>query len=210
MLKFKPAENSQNQPRTRFFYKDIEQMHLALGMLGLEQDHRDKYVLILLNIILGGNMSSRLFDVIREKKGLAYSISSGVKHMADTGMFLVRAGVDNTKIVEATQLIIQELERIKTKGVSRDEFTRAKDYFLGQLLLGLEDTLDHMLWIADSIMVRDRVLTLNNVLAQVQKIKPADISRVARAIIKPEHFNLAIVGPVKDKIEEQLKDVLGG
>ncbi len=87
-------------------------MHLALGYLAYETNHKDYYVLALLSIILGGNMSSRLFNEVREKRGLAYSVSSGIKSLNDTGVFMVRAGVDNTKIVDALDLILKVLAKI--------------------------------------------------------------------------------------------------
>jgi len=94
------VNDAQSQPRVKFFKKDIEQMHLALGLPGLDENHKDRYVLSLLSIILGGNMSSRLFIEVREKKGLAYSISCSFKTLHDTGLFLIRAGVDNQKVVD--------------------------------------------------------------------------------------------------------------
>lgn len=153
-------------------------------------------------------MSSRLFDVIREKKGLAYSISSGVKNLSDTGIFMIRAGVGNTKIVQAVELILKELEKIRRCGVSADEFARAKDYYLGQVLLGLEDTLDHMLWLADHLMSFNRMMTLKDLVAKVRKVTRDDVLRVANEILRPECYNLAIVGPMKNRDEDRLGEIL--
>lgn len=122
-ITFVPARHLQEKPRCHFFRKETEQMHLALGVLGLPDEHKDKYVLNLLHIILGGNMSSRLFNEVREKRGLAYSISTSVKTLNDTGMFLVRAGVDNAKIIQAMEVILKELNKIRKNGISDREFT---------------------------------------------------------------------------------------
>lgn len=206
---FKGAQNTQNKAKVRFYRKDIEQMHLALGMFGLDTNHADRYALGFLNVILGGNMSSRLFNEVREKRGLAYSIGSSAKFLRDTGLFLVRAGVDNKKIVEAAGLILKELRKIKEKGITADEYSRARDYFQGQVLLELEDTLEHMLWIGESTLIRDKMMTIKEIIAKLKKVTPADIKRVARLILKEEHFNLAVVGPLNDSQEKDLGRLLG-
>ena len=153
----------QSVPNARFFKKDIEQMHLALGIPGYDEWHKDRYILSLISVILGGNMSSRLFVEVREKRGLAYSIGSSYKMLHDTGLFLIRAGVDNQKIVEATALILKELNKIRRYGVNQSEFRRGKDYLLGQFLLGLEDTMDNMLWLGEGMVSKNRIKTLKGI-----------------------------------------------
>ena len=204
-MNFLPAQDNQKTAQIKFFHKEIEQMHLALGMFGLPLEHKDKYTLNLLNIILGANMSSRLFTQVREKKGLAYSISSSTKSLKDTGLFMVRAGVDNKKIVGAVEIILKELKKICRSPVKRDELTRAKDYFLGQILLGLEDTLDHMLWMGESVMILDRVRSLKEMIKGVNQVQLADIQRIANEILKEKHFNLALVGPLTGAQEKEIK-----
>ncbi len=196
-------------PKAVFFKKDVEQMHVALGMPAFDENHKDRYIMGLLNIILGGNMSSRLFVEVREKKGLAYSISSSVKTLHDTGVFIIRAGVDNRKIVEAVKLILAELNKIRTSLVSSNEFNRARDYLLGQLLLGLEDTMEHMLWIGEDLITRNKVRTIQHVVREFKKIKREDIIRVAKEVINPAKFRLSIVGPIKDEQEKQIRTLLG-
>ena len=203
------AQNSQNKPHAKFHRKDIEQMHLALGSFGLKNSHKDKHVFSLLNVILGANMSSRLFDEVREKRGLAYAIASSVKSLSDTGLFLIRAGVDNKKIVEATEVILKEISKIKSADVTQDEFTRAKDYYMGQILLGLEDTLEHMLWIGEPTVSLNKTYTLAGILKEIKQISVADIRRVANEIFKENHFNLSIVGPLEDTQEKDLSRLVG-
>lgn len=206
---FLPADNSQKEPRVRFHFKEIEQIHLALGMLGFDERHKDRYVLSLLNTILGGNMSSRLFNELREKRGLAYSISSYAKTLHDTGIFCVRAGVETKKIVETVELILVELNKVKREGVSLGEFKRAKEYLLGQLLLGMEDTMDHMLWIGESLISRNKIKTRQSVIKEFEKIKKEDVQRVAQELLQENRFNLSVVGPVKEEQEKRLKQLLG-
>lgn len=198
------AENSQQTPRVKFFKKDTEQMHVALGVFGLEYDNDDKHSFNLLNILLGANMSSRLFNEVREKRGLAYAISSSVKSLKDTGLFLIRAGVDNKKIVEALDVVLKEVRRIKREEVNKSEFIRAKDYYMGQILLGLEDTLEHMFWIGESTVALDKTRTLHDVLKEVEKVTVSDIQRVAGDIFKDSHLNLSVIGPLKSGQEKDL------
>ena len=203
------VDGVQSTPNARFFKKDIEQMHLALGIPGFDEWHKERYTLSLLSVILGGNMSSRLFVEVREKRGLAYSIASSYKTLHDTGLFLIRAGVDNRKIVEATTLILKELSKIKRLGVSQSEFQRGKDYLLGQLLLGLEDTMDNMLWVGEGMVSKNQVKTLKGVVKEFEKIKKEDIRCVAKEIFNPKRYNLALVGPVTSLQEKQLSQLLG-
>lgn len=206
---FLKADNPQSHPRAQFHRKAIEQMHVALGMVGLDYFHEDRYALNLLNIILGGNMSSRLFNEVREKRGLAYSISSGTKSLQDTGMFLVRAGVDSSKVVETIEVILKELNKIARREVSKTEFVRARDYFLGQVALALEDTMDHMLWVGESMLARNRIRTFQEVEERIKKVTPKDILRVGADVIRSQRFNLAVVGPLTDAQEQRLQSLMG-
>jgi len=207
-MTYLPAKDAQSAPRFKFFRKDTEQMHLALGMPAYHDDHKDRYILNLLHILLGGNMSSRLFNEVREKRGLAYSISTSAKALHDTGMFMVRAGVDNTKLVQAMDVILKELKKIRLKGVGEDEFARARDFYKGQVVLGLEDTLDHMLWVGESLVVRNRLRTVEEILQKISAIKREDVQRVAREILAAKRYNLAIVGPTTDEQEKTLAGML--
>ncbi|MCK4983541.1 MAG: insulinase family protein, partial [Victivallaceae bacterium] len=204
-----PVVRDQNKPRAAFYHRQIEQMHLALGMLGLHSFDEDRHALILLNVILGGNMSSRLFNEVREKRGLAYSIHSSMKTLADTGLFLIRAGVDNEKVTQALDIILKELKKISVSGVTHSEFSRAKEYVVGQLLLGLEDTMEHMLWIGESTLVRDRIRTSDEVVRSIKRVKIDDIQRVAQKILDEKRYNLTVVGPLKEHQEKKMRQLLG-
>ncbi|MFA5088513.1 MAG: pitrilysin family protein [Candidatus Omnitrophota bacterium] len=206
---FLPAGDSQEGPKVHFFKKDIEQMHLALGMFGLDNSDPDRYALGLLSTILGGNMSSRLFDEVREKRGLAYSIASSAKALKDTGIFMIRAGVDNKKIVEAVGVILKEMKKVRKDGVTQDELIRAKDFYLGQILLGLEDTLDHMLWIGESLMTLKRTRTLREVIKRVNAVKMGDMNRIASRILDERRLNLAVVGPLAGSQDKELRELVG-
>ncbi|MEI8011598.1 MAG: pitrilysin family protein [Candidatus Omnitrophota bacterium] len=195
----------QQRPRVNFFRKQIEQMHVAMGFPSLPANHPDIYTQAVLNVILGGNMSSRLFDELREKRGLAYSVYSSTKSFDDTGLFMIKAGVDNAKLVEAVDLIMKILRQLRRQGVKPREFTRAKEYFIGQFILGLEDTMDHMMWMGESVIKRDRVRTLAEVVCRVNAMTPDDIRRVAGEVLKMKKLNLAVVGNISDAQEAKLR-----
>ncbi|MDE1920323.1 MAG: insulinase family protein [Candidatus Omnitrophica bacterium] len=204
-----PARRTQEHPGIHLHFKQTEQMHLAMGYLGYETNHKDYYVLALLNIILGGNMSSRLFNEVREKRGLAYSVSSGAKSLDDTGAFMIRAGVDNAKIVDALQLILKVLAGVASGGVEEGEFVRAREYYIGQFLLGMEDTMDQMLWTGSGVISNDQVKTMGDAIKKIKAVTKSDIQRVAREILDPCRLNLAIIGPMSDGQRKQIADLTG-
>ncbi len=206
-----PARRTQEKPCIHLHVKATEQMHLALGYLAYETNHKDYYVMALLSIILGGNMSSRLFNEVREKRGLAYSVSSGTKSLNDTGVFLIRAGVDNAKIVDALGLILKILAKVAKSGVADDEFKRAQEYYRGQFLLGLEDTMDKMLWMGGIIISNDKVKTVSEALKKIKAVTKNDIKRVAREILATQRLNCAIIGPMSEVQQKVLRAIaLGG
>jgi len=194
--------------RIKHHARDIEQLHVAFGVRGLDENHKDRYALSILSVILGGNMSSRLFTEIREKRGLAYSIYCSSKTMHDTGLFTVRAGIDQKKIVDAVGLILKELDKVKHKEVTKGEFTRAKDYVLGQLLLGLEDTMEHMLWLGESVISKNKIESLKDIISQFERIRESDVKRIACDVLRENSYKLALVGSLSDEQYRQLHDLL--
>jgi predicted Zn-dependent peptidase len=203
-----PFKGKQRAPRISLFRKQTEQMHMAMGFPSLRADHPDSYAQAVLNVILGGNMSSRLFDELREKRGLAYSVYSTAKSYDDTGLFMIKAGVDNKKLLEAVELTMKILKQLRRYGVKDAEFTRAREYFLGQFVLGLEDTTEHMMWMGESMIERDRIRTLGEVVYRVNGLTPDDIRRVAADILQEKKLNLAVVGALTDEQEKALRSIV--
>jgi len=195
---FQEAKEEQAKPQLNLLHKDTEQTHIALGFHSFKRDHHLKYAQGLLHIILGANMSSRLFNEVRENKGLAYEIGTQLKRFYDTGAFLVHAGIDNAKVLQALVVILKELGKISTELVTSDEFRRAKEFYLGQLELALEDTLDHMLWIGESTVALEKTYTLNEVIKEINKVSRADVREAAKYIFANKKMNLAVIGPLKD------------
>ena len=116
--------------------------------------------------------------------------------------FLVHAGIDNRKVSEAVALILKELRKIKHSLVTADEFRRAKDFYLGQLSLALEDTLDHMLWLGENVAALDKTISLPEVLKEVSALKREHIREAASAVFRENKLNLALIGPLKGQEEE--------
>lgn len=205
---FEKAKQEQSKPQLSLFPKDTEQTHVALGFHSFRRDDPMRYSQGILHIILGANMSSRLFNQVREKKGLAYEIGTAVKRFYDTGAFIVHAGIDNRKVKEAIEVILSELEKIKDKLVSEDEFKRAKEFYLGQLELSLEDTMDNMLWLGESLAALNRTQTTEEIIREVRRLKRQDIKKAAECIFREDRINLSVIGPLKGQeqsIYNQLK-----
>ncbi len=205
--KFKP---SQSGCRLRVLPKKTEQTHLVLGVHAPAKEHSDQYALDLLSVILGGNMSSRLFNEVREEKGLAYDIGSHIRRYHDTGAFMVSAGVDNQKSEEALRTILAELKKIADEAPAEDELARAKEFQIGQMELGLESTMNHMLWVGESLVCLGRCKTPKEVMGRVNKVKPGDVRRVAREIFRSDRCNLAAVGPGVHKMRKNFSKLLSG
>ena len=196
------VSQNQDRPKLKILQKQTEQTHLALGFHSFKRGDPLRHALVLLHIVLGANMSSRLFEELREKRGLAYEIGTQVKKFRDTGAFIVHAGIDNSKVGEAIDLILKEVNRIKGEAVSADEFRRAKEFYLGQLMLALEDTLDHMLWIGESTALLDKTYSLDEIIKEVNKVSLQDITEAAGMVFKQNSLNLALIGPREFKEKE--------
>lgn len=195
---FTCVKEDQDAPQLEIFHKDTEQTHMALGFHSFKREHPLRHALGILHVILGANMSSRLFNELREKRGLAYDIGTQVKRFQDTGAFTVHAGIDNKKLTEAIGLILKELKKIKQGLVTKDEFMRAKEFYLGQLKLALEDTLDHMLWIGETTATLNKTYSLADIIREIKKIDREDIREVARYLFRERKINLALIGPLKE------------
>jgi len=199
---FLPVREAQGAPQLKIFHKATEQTHMALGFHALKRDHHLRHAQTLLHIILGANMSSRLFNEVREKRGLAYEIGTGIKRYHDTGVFLIHAGIDNRKVGDCLQLIFKELAKTRKSLISKGEFKRAKDFYLGQLSLALEDTLEYMLWMGESMACLDKVYSLEEVIKELKRVSCQDCQEVARRIFREEAVNLALIGPLEKQEKE--------
>jgi predicted Zn-dependent peptidase len=190
---FAPARCDQTAPRLRLFTKKTEQTQIALGIRTCSRHDERRYALRLLNTILGENMSSRLFQVVREDRGLAYSIYSTPSFFADTGDLVISAGLDLDNLPKALRLIIRELRRLAERPVSPSELRRARDYVLGQIDLGQESTDNQMNWIGEQLLAYGRIDSPAAVKRRLVRVTTADIRSSARDFFRPERLNLALV-----------------
>jgi len=203
--------NGATRPKLKILEKKTEQTHLALGLHAFSKEHRDEHALDILSVLLGGNMSSRLFNEVREERGLAYDIGSSVRKYHDTGAFVVSAGVDNSKLVDAMELILKELEKAARQKATPDELGRSKEFYLGQMDLGLENSMSNMLWVGESAVTLGRCRTVEEITAGVEAVTAEDLRRVAEDLFTKRPFHLCIVGPgVPDASRKRLEKLLSG
>jgi len=200
--------NNQSKPCMRIMNKDTKQAHLCIGLHSFGRSHKDRYVLGLLHVILGGNMSSRLFENIREKKGLAYEIGADVKRYNETGAFVVHAGTEHKKAKEAVICILKELRDVKKRDVTSGELKRAKEFFKVQLLMALEDTLEHMLWIGDYATSLNKLPDRKEIIKKLDAVTANDIRRVSNCIFNSSSLNLAVIGEFTDKEQKEIEKEL--
>jgi len=192
----------------RPFYKHTKQTQLALGFHGVGKLHKLRYALLVMNIILGGNMSSRLFERLREKKALCYDISSSVRLYKETGAFFIHAGVDNDNLLEAAGEVMRELKVLKKNFVTSDELNRAKEYAKGQMLLALEDTSTRMLWLGDRIMSEGKAPSRKEIFQAIEKVSVRDIKKITGLIFQKSNMSFATIGPARGGIKRKLRKKL--
>jgi len=201
---FKTVTRGTKQEGVRVRGKGIEQTHLAMGIRLFGRHDRRRYALKLLSVVLGENMSSRLFQVVREKHGLAYSVHSSSHLYTDTGMLGISAGVDTRRMGKAVDLIVREVARMKEKPVSLRELRRAKDYAIGQLRIGLESTSNRMIWVGENLISYGKVIEPDEVIRRVEAVTPDDIQAVAARFFRKGKTSAAMVAPEGGENQEEL------
>ena len=154
-------------------------------------------------MILGENMSSRLFQKLRERHGFCYSVQSGMVTLADTGAIHISAGLDAANLEKAVRMILRELQSICDKAPGRAELKKAQDYTIGQTFMGLESTSNQIMWMGESILAYNRVLCPMETERKLLAVTPADIQRVACHCLHRSRLAVAVVGPVKG--EEKIR-----
>ena len=179
--------------------QETEQIQIALGFPAYSYFNPKIYPLNLLSIILGGNMSSRLFIQLREKRGLVYYIKAGTDSYADIGALVIQAGVSKNNLTKAIKVILEELKKIKSKGVSSQELQRAKEFIKGKLTLALEDSFSVAEWQGKQELLLGKILTPEEKLKKFFQVKKEEIKKVAQEIIRPSRLNIALIGSITDK-----------
>jgi predicted Zn-dependent peptidase len=192
---FAPARDRQGEPRMRLVTREIEQTHLALGFHTCPRHDPRRYALRLLNTVLGENMSSRLFQIIREDRGLAYSIYSTPSFFEDTGDLVISADLDTDKLCPTLRLILRELRRLREQPPGAAELRRARDFVIGQIDLGLESADNQMNWLGEQWLGFGQIATPRTIKRHFRAVTADQVRAVARDFFRPDRLNLALVSP---------------
>lgn len=187
----------QKAPRAAVQTKPTEQVQLAIGFPSFGMQDERNYALTLMGVILGGNMSSRLFTEVRERKGLAYFVRSRNSAHDDIGNFTIRAGLDKKRMDVAMKTILKELRKMKREKVTAKELRAAKAYIRGQMAIRLEDSFERAQWYAREKMFQKRVRSPKAYLKAIESVKAADIQAVAKEVLNMKQMHIAAVGPYK-------------
>lgn len=190
---------SQEAPRVALLTKETDQTHLIMGLRAFDMFDERKYALDVLSDILGGGMSSRLFQRVREEMGAAYYIGAGADLSTDHGYMDVSAGIDHKKIDEVITTIIAELKRMAAEPVTEEELVRAKEHLIGGLVLGLETSNQLAGFYGSQEVLERQMMTPEELIQKTQEVTAEQIQAVAQDIVSNERLNLAIIGPFKDK-----------
>jgi len=185
-------------PKILIRNKELEQSHLCLGASSYAQNHdeRERYSSYVLNTLLGGSMSSRLFQNIREKRGLAYAVFSGLSAYRDAGSFTVCAGCANEAVGEVVDLVVEELKGVREVEVPAAELRRSKDHLKGSLMLGLESTASRMSHLARQEIYFEKQVGLDETLEGIERVTAEDVQRVAADVFQPGLLSATVLGNV--------------
>jgi predicted Zn-dependent peptidase len=193
-----PAPPNGRGPSLHVEYKETEQSYLSFSLEGIPRSDPRRYALRMLNVVLGEGMRSRLFQEIRERQGLAYSVDSYVSAYEDTGAVGVYAGVSADRVEDTIRAVLGELGRMRRERVPEEELNAAKEFLKGRMALSLEQPFALASWYARQELLGPEVLGLEEALERIDEVKPADIQHLAQALFRDERLNLAIVGPFSE------------
>lgn len=183
--------------------KDVDQAQLMLGFPAFKSsDYKNLAGLSVLDIVVGGSMSSRLFIKIRERLGLAYMVRSGIDEYEDTGYFYIRAGLDPTKINKAIAAIKKELTRIKEKGITARELEDAKTHFRGSMTLSMESSSNLANWYGEKVISKGKILSPQEWMGRIDTVTKEQVQQIANRVLKEQQMRVAIIGNVsEDQVE---------
>ncbi len=185
--------------------KQTEQAHIMMGTIGPSQKDDNRYIFAVLDNILGGSMSSRLFQEVREKRALAYSIYSYNQHFSDTGLFGVYAGSSKENIKEIIDIVKNEIISIKDKGLTEQELSRAKEFIKGSMVLGLESSSSRMNYLAKTLLYQGRVVLVDEVFAKIDCINNEQIIKAANEYLDISKMSLVVIADLDELPEIELK-----
>jgi len=202
-----PSSPNGGRPSVRFLEKDTEQYHLCLGGPGIPRGDERRFALRVLDTILGGSTSSRLFQEVREKRGLAYAVYSYASHYSDTGQVALYVGTRPDNVAKAMDVIGAELRRLQEGGVSEEELERARENVKGRTVLSMESTLTRMNRLGSSLLMGVPLLTVDEVLAAFDAVTLEDVMTLAADLWRPERMSAAGVGREEKTFRAALEPV---
>ncbi|KKP33098.1 MAG: Peptidase M16 domain protein [Parcubacteria group bacterium GW2011_GWC2_32_10] len=198
----------QVKPEVLIHYKKTDQTHFCLGVRTYNMYDTRKYALSLMSIILGGNMSSRLFISVRERNGLGYYIHTSQDTTTDTGFLVTQAGIKNNSLEKAIQLVLDEYKDLKNKKITAKELKKAKDYLRGTTSLSLDSSDSQASFYTSQEVMGQKLLNPEEKLNLIDKVTINDIKNIAEDIFVNEKLNLAVIGPIEESQKEKLENLL--
>jgi predicted Zn-dependent peptidase len=196
---YKKISEKQSVPVVNIKFKKTDQTHFILGARAYDQNHKDRFALGLLSVILGGNMSSRLFIEVRERRGLAYSVHTDADTYDDCGYIATQAGVEHKNLGKTIEVIMDEYKKISENPVSAKELQNAKDFIRGKSVMSLEASDEVAMFFVDQEIKRKKIETIDDFFKKIDAVTAGDIQRVAKDVFVSKKMNLAIIGPHKNK-----------
>jgi predicted Zn-dependent peptidase len=185
----------QSAPRVVVESRDTQQTQMAFSFRGIGAHDPRRYAVTLLHILLGGNMSSRLFQELRERRGLCYSVSTALSTHSDCGAFEISLGLDGEKVEKALGLILKECDRVAEKGPSKSELKRACDYSIGTSRMALERASTQNYRIGTALLTYGKIVPPEQVYDRLAKVTPEEVRKVASQVLNRRTLCLAMVGP---------------
>lgn len=197
--KFIPVKDHQKKPAIKIVYKETDQAHLCVGVRAYPLTDKRRFPMAILDTVLGGGMSSRLFISVRERRGLAYYVFSANFRYSDCGNFFAQTGVSLKRVNEAIKVILAEFSKLATKKITEEELKKAKEYIKGKIALAHEDSRTLAFSYGSSQLLEDKVWSDSQIIAEIEKVTAEEVQNVAADIFKNEKLNLSVIGPFKDE-----------
>jgi predicted Zn-dependent peptidase len=194
-------------PLLRFQRKDTEQYHVCLGAPGISRSDRRRFAASLLDAIIGGSASSRLFQEIREKRGMAYAVYSFVSQYTDTGQIGVYLGTREDNLSDALAITAEQIADIAAGNLAETELARAKENLKGRIVLSMESTSTRMNRLGKSLITDSELLSLDRIVAEIDAVEADSVSELARTLLAPERLSAACIGPSEERFMEALERI---
>jgi predicted Zn-dependent peptidase len=197
-------------PGMRFQRKDTEQFHVCVGALGIARSDRRRFAASLLDAILGGSASSRLFQEIREKRGMAYSVYSFASQYTDTGLVGIYVGTRDENLDACLEIVAAQIGEVAAGNLRERELERAKENLKGRIALSMESTSNRMSRLGRSLITDTELLSLDRIIAEIDAVEPTALAELAAVLLAPERISAAGIGPSEDRFLEAVERIHAG